>query len=272
MTRATKHAAALTLLFTLAGCGRGAIDAIGLSPTGRDLGLVAHWTFDDAAGTVVRDFSGNGHDGTLFGTTASWITNGRFSQALHFEQGDYVAVNNFPDATSSWTVSAWVFIAGKDIGTGDATIVSTEDVFHGGWEMSLTALTGTMRLHFGYWTGPGSYDYAFYDCMECLVPDRWQHVTAVVDGAAKTLAFYLDGTLKIRESVVRGISPGSTTLYIGRWPTRDPPRLLMGSVDDISIWSRPLASAEIQLLTQAPAPVCTQPSCAAGIAAVDAGR
>jgi hypothetical protein len=41
---------------------------------------------------------------------------------------------------------------------------------------------------------------------------------------------------------------------MGRWATTDPARLLGGSLDDIAIWSRPLMSAEIALLTQAAAP------------------
>jgi hypothetical protein len=39
-----------------------------------------------------------------------------------------------------------------------------------------------------------------------------------------------------------------------RWATADPARLLVGSLDDIAVWSRPLQSAEIALLTQAPPP------------------
>lgn len=234
-------------------CGSGAIDAVGLAPGALAQGLVAHWTFDEGADSVVHDSSGNSHDGDINGPDWSWLSQGRFSGALHLEQGDYVAVDNFPDATEGWTVSTWVQIASKDVGMGDATVISTEDVFHGGWEMNLNAQPTNLQYDFGYWTGPGPYDYsAYYECKNCIHPDRWQHVAAVVDGAASTLSFYLDGVLQDRHQVPKSISPGVSTLYMGRWATTDPARLLAGSLDDIAIWSRALVSEEIALLTQAP--------------------
>jgi hypothetical protein len=235
-------------------CSTGPIDAIGLAPGALTSDLVAHWTLDDGSGSVVHDASGNAHDGSLYGTTWSWLAQGRFAGALRLQQGDYVAVAGFPDATPGWTVSVWVEVASADVGMGEVTIISTEDVFKGGWEMNLIADDTHLQYHFGFWTGPGSYDYAHYDCDDCIHPDRWQHVAAVIDGAARTLAFYLDGALQGRVSVPHAISPGVSTLYMGRWATTDPARLLAGSLDDIAIWSRPLASAEIALLTQAPAP------------------
>jgi len=234
-------------------CGSGAIDAVGLAPGALSQGLVAHWTFDEGADSVIRDSSGNGRDGNINGPDWSWLSQGRFGGALHLEQGDYVAVDNFPNATPGWTVSAWVRIASKDVGMGDATVISTEDVFRGGWEMNLNVLPTNMYYDFGYWTGPGQFDYnAYYECKSCIHPDRWQHVAAVVDGAAGTLAYYLDGIFQARVQVPQAISPGVSTLYMGRWATTDPARLLVGSLDDIAIWSRALVSQEIAQLTQAP--------------------
>jgi len=234
-------------------CGSGAIDAIGLAPGALSQGLVAHWTFDEGSDSVVHDSSGNSHDGNLNGSTWSWLSQGRFGAALHLEQGDFVAVDSFPDATEGWTVSAWVQIASKDVGMGLATVISTEDLYRGGWEMNLNALPTDLQYDFGYWTGPGLWDYsAYYPCTNCIRPDQWQHVAAVVDGAGKTLSFYLDGVLQGWDEVPQAISPGVSTLYMGRWATTDPARLLVGSLDDIAIWSRPLVSKEIALLSQAP--------------------
>jgi len=233
----------------LSACGSGAIDAVGLAPGGLSQGLVAHWTFDEGADSVVHDSSGNSHDGNINGSNWSWLSQGRFGGALHLEQGDYVAVDNFPYATPAWTVSAWVRIASKDVDTGDATVISTEDVYRGGWEMNLTAPSA---YHFGFWTGPGTYTWAHYECANCIQGDRWQHVAAVVDGAAGTLSFYLDGIFQARVQVPQAILPGVSTLYMGRWATTDPARLLVGSLDDIAIWSRALVSEEIAQLTQAP--------------------
>ena len=235
-------------------CGGGPIDAVGLAPGGLALDLVAHWSFDEGTGSTVHDSSGNGHDGTLQGSTWSWLAQGRFAGALHLEQGDDVTVENFPSATEGWTVSAWVQVASKDVGMGDATVISTEDVFHGGWEINLNAQPTNLQYDFGYWIGPDLSDYGYYRCGRCINPDHWQHVAAVVDGAALTLSFYLDGILQARLSVQRDIAPGVSTLTMGRWATTDPARLLAGSLDDIAIWSRPLVSQEISLLARSAAP------------------
>lgn len=234
-------------------CGVGSIDAVGLAPGALSQGLVAHWTFDEGSDSVVRDSSGNSHDGSINGSTWSWLSQGRFGGALHLEQGDYVAVDNFPDATQGWTVSVWVRIDSEDVGMGLATVISTEDLYRGGWEMNLNALPTDLQYDFGYWTGPGQFDYsAYYPCTNCMRPDQWQHVAAVVDGAGRTLSFYLDGVLQGWDEVPQSILPGVSTLYMGRWATTDPARLLVGSLDDIAIWNRTLVSEEIALLTQAP--------------------
>jgi hypothetical protein len=243
------------LLFGLAAgfvcsCSSGPIQAVGLDPGALTTGVVAHWRFDDGSGTGVADSSGN-HDGTISGSTWSWTTKGHFGGALHLEQGDFVSVDNFPDATSSWTVAAWVQIPSQMVGGDvDATLISTEAVFKGGWEMLVTK----SKYQFGFWTGPTLYDYAYAECSQCIRPDQWQHLAAAVDGKAMTLTLYLDGNPQPRKSIPRPISPGVPTLYMGRWATTSPARLLIGSLDDVAIWNRALSSAEIALLVEGPAP------------------
>ena len=37
-------------------------------------GLVAEWHFDEGAGNILKDSSGNGNDGTVYGAT--WVVDG----------------------------------------------------------------------------------------------------------------------------------------------------------------------------------------------------
>jgi hypothetical protein len=234
-------------LCMLGACGTGPLDAV-------ELDLVAHWTFDEGVADKVRDWSPNHFDGSIHGSTWSWLSEGRFGKALHLEQGDYVTVDNFPSATSSWTVSVWVQVASGDIGKGEMTVISTEDVFKGGWEMNLTTPSETeSQYHFGFYPGSGNtYDHT--ECANCIKPDQWQHVTAVVDGSARTLTIYLEDAPQTPASIREVILPGVPTLYMGCWSTKDPARLLVASLDDISLWSRALRPEEIATLTRAPAP------------------
>lgn len=49
-------------------------------------GLVAYWDFDEGSGTIAKDKSGNGNDGTIHGAT---YVNGRYGKALSFNgEGD----------------------------------------------------------------------------------------------------------------------------------------------------------------------------------------
>jgi hypothetical protein len=58
-------------------------------------GLVGYWSFDEGSGTIAKDYSGNGNDGTIYGG-ATWTT-GKVGSALSFDGvNDYV---NVPDAT-----------------------------------------------------------------------------------------------------------------------------------------------------------------------------
>jgi len=247
-----RAAGALAVAAALSGCNAGPLD-VGRLPDGslRD-GLVAHWTLDEGAGDVVRDHSGNRHDGTLAGAT--W-TSGQFGDALHFVAGNQVTVPAFQNATASWTVSLWVRIAAAEVISDYVTLVSTEIPFTGGWEGNAIFDSNTPRYHFGYWVGPAQSDYDYAEC-DCFATDRWVHVAAVVDDATKSLTLYVDGKL-IKTVTTRDlIRTGSPILYMGSWsdPDHNAPRLLTGALDDVAVWSRALVAQEIAALTRDPAP------------------
>lgn len=239
-----------------AACGVGPIDAV--EAPGPDAGLVAHWSFDDAQGTAVQDHSGNGFDGVLTG--GSWITDGRFAGALYLSRGDYVSVAGFPAATRDWTVSAWVRYAQADIGSDLATIVTTEIpsghgdptvvVTPGGWELQGPVNPTASDLEFSFRNSIGTYSSSI--CCQ-IQPDKWMHVTAVVDGQALTMTLYQGGVMQGQETVPSAILPGNTTLHVGIeqapegliWP-------FQGAVDEIRLYQRALNATEIAHLDAAP--------------------
>jgi hypothetical protein len=236
------------LVLLLAGCGPGHIDAVGLAPTSLGIGLVAHWTFDQGDGTVLEDDSGNRRDGVISGAT--WTNDGRFDGALHFRAGDAVTVQNFPDATSSWTFSAWIRIAEEDTVTDELGVaVTTEDYQKGGWEFQTYGRSSGVYWHFGYWMAPQS-KYAHFEYHSFPV-GRWSHATVVLDGVASSLSFYVDGQLM--DSILSPpILPGTRTLYMGKWMGTG--RLFSGSIDDVAIYSRALSGTEVLELDARPPP------------------
>ena len=83
-------------------------------------GLVACWKFDEGKGNVVKDSSGNGNDGTIYGD-ANWVS-GVKGSALHFNGKDsFVKIPAFGKAmpVNEVSVSVWVKLDKPQTGTSD---------------------------------------------------------------------------------------------------------------------------------------------------------
>lgn len=229
------------------GCSTATLDAVGLPHQDLAVGLIAHWTLDDGGGTVAGDESGNGHAGQL--TRGAWISDGRFGGALRLGAGDSVAVPSFPAPTPSWSVSAWIRMSAGQLAadTNDmwATILSTETLSSGGWELNIDHPLGQTRFVFSYWSPP-IMGYLVTDC-GCVTNNSWVHLAAVVDVEANSVSLYRNGTIVHRESRPSDALPGDSTLYFGRWNMAG--RLLSADLDDVAIWGRALLEAEIATLT-----------------------
>ena len=266
--RAARLIVTVAIAGATSGCNAGPIDIAVLSPTSLAAGLVGHWTFDEGAGTQVRDTSGNERNGTIFGADWSW-TIGRFGGALNLAGTDQITVGSgfgFPQATANYSVSAWVRVSPTATQPPIAAIVSTEIPWGtrppGGWSLNLDleppvpGVSPSGNYHFTYWIGdpndPFSMEMAYVECT-CFVPDVWTHLAAVVDASTKTLTLYVGGIPRQAVSVPRSIVPGEGTLYMARWPSA-PPRSLTGTLDDVAIYARALVPEEVAQLSRAPAP------------------
>ena len=80
------------------------------STRGQDSSLVLHCTFDEGSGSVVKDISGNGNDGTINGAEFVKLKSG---YALRFDGvDDYVDCGEGPslDIADAITLEAWVYV------------------------------------------------------------------------------------------------------------------------------------------------------------------
>jgi hypothetical protein len=239
----------LGTLAAIGGCSPARLEAVDLAPSTLSRYLLAHWAFDDGSGTVARDDSGYQRPAQLTG--GSWLEDGRFGGAVHFDEGEFASVPQFPPATSSFTVSAWVRLAQYTqtpaTGAEWATVVSTED--SGGWEVNIDHSNPRPAVNFGFWKGPDQGDYEGDTCTGVQL-NTWTQVAGVVDLSTSTFSVFLDGKLCFSATSENVILPGSPTLTIGAWPLNG--RYLVGDVDDIAVWGRALVPEEIALLTEAP--------------------
>lgn len=249
MKRGAMLLAALPSLVTA--CSESVLDAVGLPPQVLSDGMVAHWRLDESSGTAVGDSSGNGHDGQLTG--GSWISDGRFGGALRLAAGDAVAVAGVPAATPNWTVAVWLRMSDQQFASSASDlfteVLSTENFRSAGWQINVDKRLAQPRYVFSYWSPPLG-DYIGVEC-SCVVTGAWVHLAATVDTNTNRITLYQNGISVDQQTRPSDIVPGDSTLYFGRWNMSG--RLLDGDLDDVAIWARALAPAEISALaTQSP--------------------
>ena len=227
-----RHYGLLAGLLFAGACTSTPLEVLEIDPATLNDGLVAHWTFDEGSGDVVVDHSGNKRDGQITGGT--WLKKGRFGGALHLDEGAFVSVDDFPNATQSWSVSAWVRLTDATASTEVLkTVISTEIEISGGWEMNIDRTMTQPGAHFGYWEGSVVADYYRLTCF-CMGFGEWTHLAASVDADSGTLSLYVGGVLRASTPITVPILPGLSTLYIGKWAADG--RLLVGDLDDILIY------------------------------------
>ena len=262
---------ALWLAAAASACKPGVLDAVAVNPNTLTQDLVAHYTFDEGQGTAVLDHSGNKRDGVLTGGT--WITDGgAFGGALHFGGTDFVTVDKFPNAAPSFSASLWLRAIDAPL-DGYETVLSTEVVFQSGWEVNIIKITPGTVIEPAFWDSPGdagidagadgeaagdAHDesgapsgYARTDCT-CLAPDTWTHLVVVVDASDQTLTLYVQAVPVATVPALYPILPGTPELLMGRWSGNS--RFLVGDLDDVAIYNRALAPAEISELQNHPPP------------------
>ena len=99
-----------------------------LSPVGLAVNpnLVGAWSFDEGAGDVAADGSGNGHDGAI--VNATWEA-GQLGSALGFDGSAYVDVppEVWATVSSQVTLAFWVYIPAADISQSNFIMAAFSD-------------------------------------------------------------------------------------------------------------------------------------------------
>jgi len=207
--------------------------------------LVGNWKFDDGAGNIAIDKSGNANNGTLIGGP-TWIAGTIGSGALSFDGvDDTVEVPHHPvlDMGESITIAAWInlddastyyFIAAKGP-SGTAG-----DNYPGNFEFRTTP---NAQLEFMHQTGEGT-TLSSYISDSTVTAGQWVHVAAtLVEGGA--VEFYIDG--QPAGSAAQSGEFGILNEEPIRVATRkDNYSFLGGAIDDLQIYNHALTAEEIQ--------------------------
>ena len=221
---------------TLATCNQSAanfVDLPGSPLSGQDAALLAFWHMDETSWSGVADevvdSSGNGNHGTAR-NGADIDRPGKVGASAALLAGvDYVSTNLMLDqsgTTPGATFMAWVYPTVQD--GNYQYIVSTDN---GGVDWGLS-------IRNGYWyvdTG-NAVTYA-----TSVTLNAWQHV-AVVFNPVAGVQLFVNGTLRNTITDI-GFDVSTSPINIGRHPTSG--SYFTGRIDELAVFSRPLASSEV---------------------------
>ncbi|KYF97633.1 hypothetical protein BE17_00030 [Sorangium cellulosum] len=200
-----------------------------------------HYTFDEEAGLVAHDASGNGHDATLVGS-AGWTTTGRRGGALSLQGADpYVDLpDGLTDSLDDLTIATWVRLSSIDIW-------SRIFDFGGNGFMYLTTSDATGALRFSVYENMHE---AIVTVPNPLPVDVWKHVAVTI--ASGTYRIWVDGisVASTTPAPPHDVKPSqlapTASNYIGK--SQFPDALLKGTIDDFRIYDRALSADEIAAL------------------------
>jgi hypothetical protein len=206
--------------------------------------LVASYNFNEGAGTVLHDSSGNGNNGTTSANgvlnVPTWSTNGKYGGALAFDGAiSYVAVPNANslNLSTGMTLEAWVNPAGVN-SPGDVVASYQDDS-----EFRFGLFSDTVGPDAVIFTpGAGYPSWISGASVPPLPPNTWTHVATTYDGTTQQL--FMNGVLLASQPRSGALATGSRPLYIGgdpvsRW-------YFNGMIDDLRIYNSALTQSQIQ--------------------------
>ncbi|MCF6149238.1 MAG: S8 family serine peptidase [Candidatus Kuenenia sp.] len=190
--------------------------------------LYAYYTFDEGAGAIAGDSSGNGNDGTIMGGSA-WTT-GENGGGLGFNGVDtYVDIGDI-DLTDAFSIAAWIKITslGKLMILGKT--FQTYQFF--------VSPEGNIVFQRNSAT-PINYDAG-------LIPDTWYHVAVTFD-MTNGMSLFLNGNLVSTNGDISVTNENDLATKIGVTGYA-PKHFFFGTIDDVRIYRQALTSLEIQNL------------------------
>lgn len=208
---------------------------------GEEKGLVAHWDFDEGSGEVVKDKSGNGNDGKIYGK-ASYVKLGE-GYALEFDgKDDYLYI---PDSdslvlTDKGVIELWVLVNSYPDSTAHPTL--SPGLVQKGRGMGWDAASYFVWYHLQNKTIYGAiFDGTKENYVEVGKPPagQWHHIVFVWDGS--NLKSYLNGEVVRTTPQKLNAAESAAPIWVGR--SRG--GYLDGLIDEVRIYNRPLTEKEV---------------------------
>lgn len=203
--------------------------------------LVLHWTFDEGGGDAVPDHSGHGLDGERAG--GAWVR-GAFGSAFLLDGAEgAIEVQDDPVLeldTSDFTIACWLFPTELNIDSQhQRRRILDKGLCPAVWWNLDVLCNGKLRMEMG----APSRQNATTDSEGAIPEGQWTHLAVVVDRAAFTTTYYLNGTLDSVRPLPRTFTGSLRTdgksLTTGIWQP------YLGLIDDLRLYRRALSPDEV---------------------------
>ncbi len=210
------------------------------APPAGPAGLVAGWSFDAGAGSVLADVSGNGNNGVITGAT--WVP-GRFGSALSFNGvSDVVRVASAAslNVSSGMTLAAWI----------------RPSAAQSGWRTVMQRQVDAWALNAGHDNGalvPAggatiNGNAQWITGVSASPVGSWTHVALTYDGA--TLRLFVNGVQVSSRAVSGPVQSVTNPLWIGG--NQPYGEFFNGLIDEARVYNRALSVAELQTVMNGP--------------------
>jgi len=197
-------------------------------------GIIAEYNFDENAGIITNDLSGNGITGVLVNGT-SWTSNGKYSVGLSFDGiNDYVSLGNRSVLTpaNAITISAWVK---TNTNSGAQMIVSKYSAGANPYQLRIQG----SNIRFSVKT---TTEGTITTTSSPIPVGQWKYITGTWDGT--TMKVYVDGVLASPTLAKTGtMVDNPIDVRIGGSANGVLP--FNGLIDDVRIYDRALSLSEI---------------------------
>ena len=210
--------------------------------------LVAWWKMDNDGSGVIKDYSGNGHDGTIHGDPQ--FVPGIHADALEFDgDGDFVVFEGFKgifgDGTNTPPFSIAVWIRKEGPVGGDGEVLGWGSSGAGNrLEFRFNAGNSRLRIESGGGNIQGNI---------ALTTGEWTHVVVTLDENARytsdeAVNFYFDGVVaNYPNADPDPIHPTEDQdVVMGQEYNQSGGRVFIGALDDVRIYDKVLAPAEVK--------------------------
>lgn len=219
-------------------------------------GLVGHWTFNGkdvswggtTGTTTIRDISGNGYHGGIYGIGANSLASGKGGQALTLNGVNTKGVLLGTDSSlnpSTFTISGWVKTSSSTYAY-NYIYSNSRDCCGSPYYGIDFYVSASGRLQGGVWDGATKS--SVLTGTSVIPPNVWAYVTFSFDGTL--LKMYKNGTLLATSTSAVGVgSPASFPTYLGSMGNAYGSQYTLGGqLDDVRLYSRALSDADVMSL------------------------